>query len=84
VYEPLERFVSSLGIAFLTRVSDSDIYVDAAEKGLGIFDLPPEQCAAELREFQPILHWLTGDAPLESEGAPPVTSNVIQLNIARG
>ncbi len=81
VYEPLERFVSSLGIAFLTRVSDSDVYVDAAEKGLGIFDLPPEQCAAEIREFQPILHWLTGDAPLESEGAAP--SNVIQLNVAR-
>jgi chromosome partitioning protein len=83
VYEPLERFVASLGIAFLTRVSDSDVYVDAAEKGLGIFDLPPEQCAAELREFQPILHWLTGEAPATSEGAPPLATNVIQLNVAR-
>ena len=83
VYEPLERFVSSLGIAFLTRVSDSDVYVDAAEKGLGIYDLPPERCAAELREFQPILHWLTGDTPPKAEGAPPVPSNVIQFNLAR-
>jgi chromosome partitioning protein len=82
VYEPLERFVSSLGIAFLTRVSDSDVYVDAAEKGLGIYDLPPEQCATELREFQPIVQWVSGDSsPAETEGAAP--SNVIQLNVAR-
>jgi chromosome partitioning protein len=81
VYEPLERFVGSLGIVFLTRVSDSDVYVDAAEKGLGIFDLPPEQCAAELREFQPIVRWLNGES---SAADGPTTSNVIQLNIARG
>jgi chromosome partitioning protein len=83
VYEPLERFVASLGIAFLTRVSDSDVYVDAAEKGLGIFDLPPEQCASELREFQPIVQWLTGDSPVESPAPAPEPSNVIQLNVAR-
>lgn len=83
VYEPLEKFVASLGIAFLTRVSDSDVYVDAAEKGLGIFDLPPEQCAGELREFQPIVQWLTGDVPVEAQSPAPEPSNVIQLNVAR-
>jgi chromosome partitioning protein len=80
VYEPLEKFVASLGIEFLTRVSDSDVYVDAAEKGLGIFDLPPEHCSAELSEFQPIVHWLTGDAPAEGSSA----SNVIHFKLARG
>ena len=33
VYAPLEKFVASLGITFLGRVSDSDVYVDAAETG---------------------------------------------------
>src|SRR5690606_29115949 len=37
VYAPLERFVASLGISFLARVSDSEVYVDAAESGLGIY-----------------------------------------------
>jgi len=37
VYEPLEKFVGSLGISFITRVSDSGIYVDAAETGVGVF-----------------------------------------------
>ena len=80
VYEPLEKFVASLGIAFLTRVSDSDVYIDAAERGLGIYDLPPEQCSDELREFLPIVRWLTGDLPVDG----PLASNVVQLKLARG
>jgi chromosome partitioning protein len=87
VYEPLEKFVSTLGISFLTRVSDSEIYVDAAESGLGIFDLPPEKCSAELREFQPIVQWVLGEnavAPaVEKPGEAAPASNVVPLNVAR-
>jgi chromosome partitioning protein len=79
VYEPLERFVASLGISFLTRISDSDLYVEAAEQGLGVFDMPAEQSAAEQREFQPIAHWLQGDMAAETSGA----SNVVPFNLAR-
>jgi chromosome partitioning protein len=79
VYAPLERFVASLGIAFLGRVSDSDIYVEAAETGLGIFDLPADTCSAELREFQPILRWVSGEDPI----ADTAISNVIPINAAR-
>jgi chromosome partitioning protein len=81
VYEPLERFVASLGIPFLTKVSDSDVYLDAVESGLGVFELPPEQAAAEQREFMPIVTWVQGG------NAPAVsgydTSNVVPLNVAR-
>jgi chromosome partitioning protein len=79
VYEPLEKFVTSLGISFLTRVSDSDVYVEAAETGLGIFEMSQEKCAAELREFQPIISWAQGDTTVEAQDM----SNVIQLNVAR-
>jgi chromosome partitioning protein len=79
IYEPLEKFVASLGISFLTRVSDSDVYVEAAETGVGIFEMPPEKAAVEQREFQPIINWVLGDKPLEGHDA----SNVIQLNVAR-
>src|SRR5689334_10007716 len=58
VYEPLEKFVGSLGISFITRVSDSDIYVDAAETGVGVFEMPTDKAAAEQREFQPIAQWV--------------------------
>ena len=79
VYEPLEKFVSSLRISFLTRVSDSDVYVDAAERGLGVFEMPADLAGAEQREFMPIVNWVQGDAPAR----PYPTSNVVPLNAAR-
>jgi chromosome partitioning protein len=79
VYAPLERFVGSLGISFLARVSDSDVYVDAAENGLGVFDLPAETAAAEQREFLPIARWALGEQA--AEGTP--VSNVVSITAAR-
>ena len=79
VYAPLEKFVASLGIPFLAKVSDSEVYVDAAEAGLGIYDLPAETCGAELREFQPIARWAQGDQPVEE----PASSNVVPIASAR-
>jgi len=91
VYEPLERFVGSLGISFITRVSDSDVYVDAAETGVGVFEMPADKAGAAQREFQPIAQWVLGETEV-AEAAPPVVapvepvydaSNVVQLASAR-
>jgi chromosome partitioning protein len=79
VFEPLERFVASLDMTFVGRVSDSDAYVDLAEAGLGVFDVPAEQYAAEHREFSPIGRWAQGDAAL----GEPVPSNVIPLRLGQ-
>ena len=58
VYQPLERFLNSLGLPFLTRISDSDVHVKAAEAGIGIFEMPPAAAAAECAEFMPIVEWV--------------------------
>jgi chromosome partitioning protein len=58
VYQPLERFLNSLSLPFLTRISDSDAYVKAAEAGIGIFELLPSEAAAERGEFMPIVEWV--------------------------
>ena len=79
VYEPIERFVASLGISFVARVSDSDAYVDAAEAGLGVFEMPAHECGAERREFLPIAQWAEGDSVSSERGA----SNVVPLIVAR-
>jgi chromosome partitioning protein len=57
VYQPLERFLGSLGLPFLARISDSDAYVKAAETGVGIFEM---DAAAEMQEFAPIVEWVCG------------------------
>jgi chromosome partitioning protein len=79
VYAPLERFVSSLGITFLGRVTDSDVYVEAAEAGLGVFDLPAEAAGDEQRELLPIVRWVQGEQPLDDSAV----SNVVPISAAR-
>jgi chromosome partitioning protein len=79
VYAPLERFVASLGITFLGRVTDSDLYVEAAETGLGAFDLPADVAAAEQREFLPVARWALGEQTADESPA----SNVVPITAAR-
>ena len=59
IYEPLERFLSSLSMPLLSRVSDSDAYIRAVERGLGIYDMDPTEVETELRELSPVVSWLT-------------------------
>ena len=70
VYRPLERFLGSLGLPFLTRISDSEVYVRAAETGIGIFEMDASVAAAEREEFMPIVDWVGGErAPDTSAGS---------------
>src|SRR3989442_14157909 len=57
VYQPLERFLNSLGLPFLTRISDSDVYVKAAEAGIGIFPMAPFAGAAGCAVFMSVVGW---------------------------
>ena len=84
VFEPLERFVASLEMTFVSRVSDSEVYVDAADAGLGVFDLPLEKAAAEQREFLPIARWVEGDVPVEDSALDQrSTSNIIPFKVGQ-
>ena len=67
VYQPLERFLASLGLPFLARISDSDAYIKAAETGIGIFEMDAAAATAERGEFMPIVEWV--GAPRNPEAA---------------
>ena len=75
VYEPLERFVSSLGLSFLARILDSEVYVEAAESGVGIFEMGTDESASQCLAFMPVINWICGIEPV----AAPENSNVIPL-----
>jgi chromosome partitioning protein len=79
VYRPLERFLGSLGLPFLTRIGDSEVYVTAAETGVGIFEMEASAAAAERDEFMPIVEWVGGQRALET----PTVGKVIDLTQAR-
>lgn len=57
-YEPLERFVNSLKLTFLTRLLDSEVYIEAGDTGLGIFEMDAAITAPQRREFMPIAEWV--------------------------
>jgi chromosome partitioning protein len=63
IYGSLERFLNSLKLPFLTSIRDSDNYLHAVEKGLGVFEMDEAVTVAERRELMPILKWLNGHFP---------------------
>ncbi|HTN93090.1 MAG TPA: ParA family protein [Gallionella sp.] len=63
VYASLERFLNSLKLPFLTSIHDSENYLYAAEKGLGVFEMDTAATIAERLELMPILKWLNGQFP---------------------
>ena len=74
VYQPLERFLASLGLPFLARLSDSEAYVEAAETGSSIFEMDPAASAAEREQFMPIVEWVDPECRARAE------SKVIELS----
>jgi chromosome partitioning protein len=80
VYEPLERFLRSLSLPFLTRISDSDTYIRAAEQGVGVFELDAAESAPERHELLPLVNWLHSHSPASVAVPAP---NVVDLASAR-
>lgn len=79
VYEPLERFVRSLRLTFLTHLVDSEIYVESGDTGYGIFEMDAQRTAEQQRQFMPIVNWVRQDTPDREDAA----SNVIPLADSR-
>jgi chromosome partitioning protein len=70
VYEPLERFLKALNLPLLARVSDSEVFVTAAEGGIGIFEMDFAVSVTERGQFLPIAEWV--ERLPASSGARPV------------
>lgn len=56
--QTLDKWSESLGVPFLGALRETQLYVRSLERGLTIFDLQPQQAAADLAQWGPILQWL--------------------------
>lgn len=81
IYGALERFLMALKLPFLTCISDSENYLHAAEKGLGVFEMDEAATVAERRELMPILKWLDGHVP--NRFGSRVEDKVVSLESSR-
>ena len=58
IYQQLNKFLKHLKIPFLASIRDSQNYIHAAEKGLGIFDMPWYQVSQDIGQWQPLIRWI--------------------------
>lgn len=63
VYQPLERFLTALNLPLLARLADSDVYLNAAETGQGIFEMDFAVSVAERQQFLPVVEWVDSREP---------------------
>jgi chromosome partitioning protein len=56
----LMRFLDSLGIPIIAVLRDSQNFVRAAERGLGMHDMQPSRVRPDLEQVEKIIGWLDG------------------------
>lgn len=58
IYRKLQKFLLSLKINFISTFRDNKAYLEAAEKGAGIFELNLSNLEEERQEWQLLLRWI--------------------------
>lgn len=58
IYQELNKFLKHLKITFPASIRDSQNYIHAAEKGLGIFDMPWYQVSHDIEQWKPLIRWI--------------------------
>ncbi len=58
IYWELDDLLSRQRIPFLTMLRDSQNYIKAAEKGLGIFEMAPAATELDREMWEPIIKWV--------------------------
>lgn len=59
-YEKLMRFLDSLGIPIIAVLRDSQNFVHAAEKGIGLNEMQPSRVRPDVEQVGRIVTWLDG------------------------
>jgi len=58
IYHTLHSFLKSLKIPFVTTLRDTQNYIRAGERGIGIFEMAPSQVWQDLEQWEPLVRWL--------------------------
>jgi len=57
-YRSLERFLKSLKLPFITTLRDTQNYVHAAERGIGISEMWDRRTDNDKKQWEPLMRWL--------------------------
>lgn len=60
IYHDLETFLDGIDIPFVTTLRDTQNYVHAARRGIGIFEMGASQVEKDLAQWRPLINWIEG------------------------
>ena len=60
IYGHLENFLIDAELPFVTSLRDSQNYVRASDRGIGIFEMGPAAVARDLEQWRPLINWIEG------------------------
>jgi chromosome partitioning protein len=75
--ETMQAWAAERGMHWLGALRAAQVYVQSAERGLTVFDLPAAKASADLEQWQPVLAWLhevMAAVPKISAAAPPAAA----------
>ena len=58
IADTLDEFLRGVNLPFVATLRDSQHYIVAAERGLGLFELAPATVAQDLEQWDPLVKWL--------------------------
>jgi chromosome partitioning protein len=64
IYHTLERFLKRLVIPLVATLRDTQNYIRAAERGLGVFELAPSLAEPDLQQWRTLTRWLNSKRSL--------------------
>ena len=66
VYQSLERFLTALNLPFLASLRDTQNYVRASARGVGIFEMWDQRVQPDQVQWRELLNWLDAVEPRQS------------------
>jgi chromosome partitioning protein len=64
-YKSLIKFLKAVDVPFAGTLRNSQNYIKAADTGVGIFEMPLSEVKADMKEWEPLLHWVEGKRVLK-------------------
>lgn len=77
IYHSLQRFLDSLKLPLITTLRDTQHYVRAAERGVGVHDLWDKRADIDREQWQPIWEWLENSTPIINSSPSSVVKSAV-------
>jgi len=58
IFAELYEFIKKLKVPYIATLRDTQNYIRAEERGIGIFEMAPSQVAQDIEDWEPLVKWL--------------------------